>query len=57
MHFMYFPPTFQGNPCSNSTGIFDNKYNCIHAYEITGILPVGCYPRFRTIGKSFRYYC
>ena len=51
-----FPATFRGNPCSNSTGIFDNNYNCIHAYGITGILPVGSYPRFRTIGKSFRYY-
>ena len=51
-----FPAAFQGNPCFSSTGKFHNNYNCIHAYGITGILPVGSNPRFRTIGKSFRYY-
>ena len=54
-----FPAIFQGNPCSNSTGIFDNNYNCIHAYGIMGTLPVVCVgsnPRFRTIGKLFSYY-
>ena len=51
-----FPATFRGNPCSNSTGFFDNNYNCIHACGIIGTLPVGSNPRFRTIGKLFRYY-
>ena len=54
--WVIFPATFRGNPCSNSTGIFDNNYNCIHAYGIIGTLPVGSNPRFRTIGKLFRYY-
>ena len=57
MHFTKnFPATIQGNPCFNSAGIFDNNYYCIHAYGIIGTLPVGSNPRFRTIGKLFRYY-
>ena len=51
-----FPAIFQDNPCFNSTGIFDNNYDCIHAYGIIGTLPVDSNPRFRPTGKLFRYY-
>ena len=36
--------------------LFDNNHDFIHAYGIIGTLPLGSNPRFRTIGKLFRYY-